>query len=167
MPLHKTLLLIRHAKSSWDIGIKSDFERTLNERGKKDAPAMAERLLDKKITIDAFVASPATRAKKTATYFCTAYGVPDNEIIFISKLYHATSDDFKDVVSNLNNSQHTVAIFSHNPGITEFINQLVPSIKIADMPTCGIFAVQIHATNWAAFATAKKEFLFFDYPKMS
>lgn len=166
MALHKTLLLIRHAKSSWDIGIKSDFERTLNERGKKDAPAMAERLMKKKILINAFVASPATRAKKTAAYFCTAYGVPDNEIIFISKLYHAACDDFNDVVSNLNNSLHTVAIFSHNPGITEFINQLVPSIQIADMPTCGIFAVQIHTTNWNAFDTAQKEFLFFDYPKM-
>ena len=65
----KILLLVRHAKSSWEIGTLSDFERSLNERGKKDAPMMAKRLIDKKIKIDAFVASPAKRAKKTAELF--------------------------------------------------------------------------------------------------
>ena len=166
LPL-KTLLLIRHAKSSWDIGIKNDFERTLNERGKKDAPAMAERLLLKKINIDAFVSSPATRAKKTAEYFCNAYDVPHHNILFIPKLYHAASDDFFDVIHQLSNAINCVAIFSHNPGITEFVNQLIPTIELDNMPTCGIFAVQIHTIDWASFIAAKKDFLFFDYPKLS
>ena len=58
----KILLIIRHAKSSWEVGTLSDFDRPLNDRGKKDAPMMAKRLLDKKIKIDAFVSSPAKRA---------------------------------------------------------------------------------------------------------
>ena len=62
----KTLLLIRHAKSSWDDPGLSDYERPLNERGKKDAPAMAEKLYERGIKIDAFVTSPARRARKTA-----------------------------------------------------------------------------------------------------
>ena len=61
----KTLYIIRHAKSSWGDFSLPDFERPLNERGKKDAPEMAKRLLDKKINIDAFVSSPAKRAKST------------------------------------------------------------------------------------------------------
>ena len=65
----KTLFLIRHAKSSWDSTVTLDFERPLNERGKKDAPEMAERLFNKKISIDAGVSRPAKRAKKTAEIF--------------------------------------------------------------------------------------------------
>ena len=51
---YKVLYLIRHAKSSWDADVPSDFDRPLNERGKKDAPVMAARLKDKKFTIDAY-----------------------------------------------------------------------------------------------------------------
>ena len=54
----KTLLIIRHAKSNWDATALNDFERSLNERGKKDAPVMAQRLLDRKIDINTFVSSP-------------------------------------------------------------------------------------------------------------
>jgi len=78
----KILLLIRHAKSSWDDISVTDFDRPLNERGKKDAPMMARRLSDKKIKIDAFVASPAKRAKKTAVFFAKEFGVDENDIVF-------------------------------------------------------------------------------------
>ncbi|HEY0356372.1 MAG TPA: histidine phosphatase family protein [Flavisolibacter sp.] len=60
----KTLLLVRHAKSSWDAPGLSDFDRPLNERGKNDAPEMAKRLKAKGVSIDLFVSSPAKRAKK-------------------------------------------------------------------------------------------------------
>ena len=69
----KQLLLIRHAKSSWDDFSINDFDRPLNERGKKDAPVMAKRLLDKGIAIDAFISSPAKRAKKTAEIIAKEY----------------------------------------------------------------------------------------------
>ena len=65
----KTLLLVRHAKSSWDLATLNDFDRSLNERGKKDAPVMAQRLLDRKIDINTFVSSPAKRAKKQQNFF--------------------------------------------------------------------------------------------------
>lgn len=163
----KTLLIIRHAKSSWDMSTLTDFERPLNERGKKDAPAMAQRLKEKKIKIDAFVASPAKRAKKTAELFCGEYGRKEEEIIFISKLYHAPPDVFFEVIDSLDDSYNTVAIISHNPGITEFVNLLIPEKKLDNMPTCGIFAVKIPSNKWADFKKVKREFLFFDYPKMA
>ena len=161
----KTLLLIRHAKSSWDISSLNDFERPLNERGKKDAPAMAKRLIHKKINVDAFVSSPAKRAKKTAELFCHEYGKKDDEIIFITKLYHASPDIFFEVVSELDNHLNTVAVFSHNMGITEFVNLLVKDVKIDNMPTCAVFAVKINIKKWGDFKNEKRDFLFFDYPK--
>jgi len=162
----KTLLLVRHAKSSWDISNLTDFERPLNDRGKKDAPAMARRLINKKINIDAFVSSPAKRAKKTAELFNKEYGKNEEEIIFITRLYHASPETFFEVIAGLNDSLNTVAVFSHNMGITEFAN-LLTDIRIDNMPTCGVFAVKINSTKWGDFKNAKRDFLFFDYPKMN
>ncbi len=160
----KTLLIIRHAKSSWDIGTLNDFERPLNERGKKDAPDMANRLKEKNVLIDAFVASPAKRAKKTAEYFIEEYGRSKHEILFISKLYHAPADVFFEVIEVLPDRFNTVAIFSHNPGITEFVNLLSNDVRLDNMPTCGVFAVGFMGL-WKHFKKANREFLFFDYPK--
>ena len=160
----KTLLIIRHAKSSWDLGTLNDFDRSLNERGKKDAPVMAQRLLDKKINIDAFVSSPAKRAKKTAELFCKVYDKNKDNIIFISALYHATPEIFFEVIDQLNDDFTNVAIFAHNPGITEFVNELVEDVMIDNMPTCSVFAIKINIAKWKDFAKAKKELLFFEYP---
>ena len=161
----KTLLIIRHAKSSWEIGTLTDFERPLNDRGKKDAPVMAQRLKDKNIFIDAFVSSPAKRAKKTAELFAEVYNCKNDDIIFISKLYQAGTDTFFEVIESLDDAFNTVAIFSHNPGITAFVNMLAATPMIDNMPTCGIFAVKLNSPQWTGFRKAKKEFLFFDYPK--
>ena len=127
----KTLLLVRHAKSSWDLATLNDFDRSLNERGKKDAPVMAQRLLDRKIDINIFVSSPAKRAKKTAELFCSIYKKDKEQIIFVPALYHASLNTFFEVVTQLNDDYNCVAIFSHNPVITEFVNQLVENVTIA------------------------------------
>jgi phosphohistidine phosphatase len=160
----KSLLLIRHAKSDWNSPAQSDFERPLNERGKKDAPVMAHRLLAKKITIDAFVSSPAKRARKTATIFAKELDRNKHEILFKEELYAAPEELLYEVVQGLNDNWNSVAIFSHNPGITDFANSLTDT-RIDNIPTCGIFAVKIHADHWTDFAKAQKEFWFADYPK--
>jgi phosphohistidine phosphatase len=159
----KTLLIIRHAKAESSFTL-NDFERPLNERGKKDAPVMAQRLLDKKIVIDAFVSSPARRAKKTAELFYETYKAHD-DIILISALYHAPAEIFFDVIKEVDDKFDTIAVFAHNPGITYFVNQLA-AVRIDNMPTCAVFAVKVNCNNWKDFAKAKKDFLFFDYPKL-
>ena len=162
----KTLIVVRHAKSSWaNIGEK-DFDRPLNERGKEDAPKMAAKLIKANIEVDAFVSSTAKRARKTAKAFAEAYGKNKDEIILTDDLYNAPANIFYDTVAALNDSNETVALFAHNPGITDFVNSLC-SVNIDEMPTCGIFAVQIPVTEWKDFKDAEKEFLFFKYPKES
>ena len=160
----KTLILIRHAKSSWDAPGLSDFDRPLNERGKKDAPEMAERLKEKGIKVDQFVSSPAKRAKKTAKYFAEVFGQPKEDIVLVDVLYAANISVFRKVVGELENKNDVVAIFSHNPDITEYAASLT-NVKVDDMPTCAMFAVQAETNDWAEFETAEKKFLFFDYPK--
>ena len=160
----KHLILVRHAKSDWGNPGLDDFDRPLNDRGKKDAPVMARRLLDKKIHIDAFIASPAKRARKTATVFASAYKKDADEIILRDELYMAGPTVFKEVVATADNSLKSIAIFSHNPGITDYANELTET-RIDNIPTCGVFAVKADCSSWKDFATAKKEFWFFDYPK--
>ena len=160
----KTLLLIRHAKSSWDNPILSDFERPLNDRGKKDAPDMAIRLAERKITIDAFVSSPAKRAKQTSRLFAKEFDVKKKKIVFEPRLYEAGEENFYEAIQNLKNKWNTVAIVSHNPGITSFANSLTGH-RVDDMPTSAVFAIKIDTNNWEDFREAAKEFWFFDFPK--
>jgi phosphohistidine phosphatase len=160
----KQLLLIRHAKSDWNNASLSDFDRPLNERGKRDAPVMAQRLLDKKIKIDAFIASPAKRAKKTASIFAGEYKKDKDVIIFKEELYSAPSAVFYDVIGTVDDKFDSIAVFSHNPGITDFANSLTDA-RIDNIPTCGIFAVKADVKHWNGFKEAEKDFWFVDYPK--
>jgi len=160
----KTLLIIRHAKSSWDNPSLADFDRTLTERGKDDARMMAKRAIGNSIKIDGFVSSPAKRAKKTAKIFMNEYGKDEKDLLLMPLLYEASVKDYYDVVQNLDDKNATIALFAHNPTITEFINSLECS-PIYNMPTCAVFALKIKTENWKQFSEAEKEFLFFDYPK--
>jgi len=127
---------------------------------------MAKRL-HKKIKIDVFVSSPAKRTKKTAAFFADAFGFDEKDIIYVSALYQAPASVFFEVVSGLDDRFNSVAIVAHNPGITNFANELIPEAKLDNMPTCSVFAVQADVERWSTFGKAKKEFLFFDYPKSS
>jgi phosphohistidine phosphatase len=160
----KSLLIIRHAKSSWAIPGQEDFDRPLNDRGHRDAPLMAERVKDRKVHIDAFVSSPANRALTTAGYFAKAWDVSKKEIIQVERLYHALPSVFLEVISEFDDAVKTAAVFSHNPGITAFVN-LLQVAQLDNMPTCGVFAVRADIKHWKDFADAPKEFWFFDYPK--
>jgi phosphohistidine phosphatase len=160
----KTLLIIRHAKSNWDNVLVTDFDRSLNERGKRDAPAMAQKLLRSGVQIDLFVSSPAKRARNTAELFVQEFGGQKKDILFVPELYHAPVQTFKEVIISLEDHYSNVALFSHNPGITAFVNTLT-SIRVDDMPTSGIFAVTSPVVKWSDFLGAGREFWFFDYPK--
>lgn len=160
----KTLLLVRHAKSSWaDAGL-SDFDRPLNDRGRRDAPEMAKRLVERKFKPDLLVSSPARRAYRTAKFFAEELEMQKKEIVLIDALYLATQEAFQESVKNLDDSKNSAAIFSHNPGITEFASSLTTT-RIDEMPTCAIFAVQADTNSWSDFFDSHRSFLFFDFPK--
>ncbi len=160
----KTLLLIRHAKSGWDGPSVSDFDRALTERGKSDAKMMAKRIIDQSFDIDSFVSSPAKRAKKTAKIFMKEFKKNEEEILLIPELYKGSVSNFYTTIENLADTKNVIAVFAHNPGITEFVNSLQCS-PVYNMPTCAVFALKIKTEYWKEFREAEKEFLFFDYSK--
>jgi len=160
----KTILLVRHAKSDWNDPSLNDFDRPLNERGRNDAPMMAQRLLKKKSPIELFVASPAKRARKTACIFAKEYKKEKEDVVFYEELYAAPAYVFFDVIEKTDDRINHIALFAHNPGITDFANQLTTA-RIDNIPTCGIFALSADCSSWSDFRQAEKHFLFFDFPK--
>lgn len=161
----KTLLLIRHAKSSLELDT-TDFDRPLNKRGKADAPMMAKRLHNKMTELSIILSSPAVRAFTTAKYFAEEYGIRNKDIIVVPLLYLAKPEVYKTVIEVLDDALTHVAIFGHNPGITDFANSLT-NVQVDDMPTCAIYTVQSMASKWKYFLQETSSFQFFDYPKIS
>jgi phosphohistidine phosphatase len=159
----KKLLIIRHAKSSWTIDTLNDFDRPLNDRGNHDAPIMAKKVKGAISSIDALITSTANRALSTAKYFAKEF--EDTKIIELPELYHASTSTFYKVVETVKDTTNCIAIFSHNPTITDFVNSLTSTV-IDDMPTCGVFAIEVNTSSWKNFMKAPKNFLFFFYPKM-
>jgi phosphohistidine phosphatase len=160
----KTLLLIRHAKSSWGSKASTDFDRPLNDRGKADCPVMAARLIKQGYRPDLFVSSPARRARRTAELFIREFGKSKDEILLMPELYHADNSIFQNLISRFDDYYHMAAVFGHNPAISEFVNTLTET-RIDDMPTCSIFGIRIETDSWADFEQSEKKFLFFDSPK--
>ena len=160
----KTLILIRHAKSSWENRNISDFERSLNDRGKRDAPFMAGILKEKKINIDLILSSPAVRAFKTAKIFARELEIEEKEIIINENIYEAGRKDLLKVLMETNDSINNLMLFGHNPGLTYLSNYLC-DYETDNIPTCGIVCMQLDFGSWKYLGSKSCNFLFFEYPK--
>lgn len=161
----KNLYLIRHAKSSWaDLNLR-DEDRPLNSRGKKDAPRMAEFLTDQLVAVDAFVTSPAKRARTTAKLFAETFGHDKDTLTQKKQLYHASTDDILNVIFEFEEAWDHVFVFGHNPGFTYFANFFTKQ-PIANVPTCGIVHIKADIEHWTDFDYKSGKLVNFYYPKM-
>lgn len=163
--MNRRLVMIRHAKSSWANPLQSDFERPLNDRGEHDAPMMGERLKKLNIVPDLIIASPAKRAKQTAKKVAAAMGYDESKIQWVDKLYHCIPQVFEEVLYEIDDSINTVFVVAHNPGITQFVNELSAEFSIDNMPTCGMVGAEVELDHWEMFPSAKKKVFLFEYPK--
>ena len=162
----KTLYIVRHAKSSWEDSDLSDFERPLNERGKRDAPAMGERLRERGLQPDYVISSPARRAFSTAKRICKVLGFNKEKIRTDRRLYHADDEMMLSVLRELKSDQNVVMLFGHNPGLTDFVNSVVSDdVDIDNVPTCGVVAFSFQVNSWSDVQWGTGKLLFFDYPK--
>lgn len=162
----KTLIIIRHAKSKDASLGQSDFDRTLSKTGEEDAKQIAQKLLQKKKTIDAFVASAAKRTQSTARIFMKEMSANESAFQPELNLYEAPALNYYKIVEQLDDDWQTVALFGHNPGIIYFINSLNAEL-INHMPPAGMYAVTIDIDSWKDFSTSEKVFSFFETVKGS
>lgn len=158
------MIVIRHAKSSWDNLQLSDFDRPLNERGERDAPRMGKRLKEKRIVPDLLLSSPANRALTTCEKIADILGYPKEKIKTDRELYHAGEEEILHIIKKNNDKHDVVLIFGHNPGLTDFVNKLTDTF-IDNVPTCGIVACSLNLNSWKEIGWGKGKLDFFDFPK--
>ncbi|MBI4547222.1 MAG: histidine phosphatase family protein [Ignavibacteriae bacterium] len=160
----KTLLLVRHAKSSWKNPELSDRERPLNNRGKRDAPFMGKLLSERGVKPDLLITSPTNRAMTTARYVAHELQYRISEIVTDESLYGQTMDHILHVIQGFENSINTVMIIGHNPEITLCANYITAN-TIENIPTCGIVCVDFSIELWNEIARGNGALRYFEYPK--
>lgn len=160
----KTLYLIRHAKSSWDNPELTDFERPLNDRGRKAAPKMAQYLISKGIKPDHFVSSTATRAITTARLFAEKFNFPEKNIEGVAKIYNSDKLELMEVISALNDKYDSIMLFGHDTSIT-IVTEELSNQRFLHFPTGAAAGVKLNINSWADVHDGCGELQFFYFPK--
>ncbi|CAM4234696.1 phosphohistidine phosphatase [Pedobacter westerhofensis] len=160
----KQLIVVRHGKSDQGTYGMSDFERTLNHRGNKNAHEMAERITQKDIIPELIVSSPAVRALTTARHFADVLKISYDDIQLEASVYEANTTALLKVINQLNNDFERIALFGHNPGLTELVNYLADA-KIYNLPTAGVVVIDFPFDDWQMVSQHTGSLFFFDSPK--
>ena len=127
--MSKKLILIRHAKSYW--GGKgrlfykgNDYDRPLNDRGKKNAELMSQYFIKNEIRVDYIYSSSAKRATETLSYFnkknITKLGYGTYKELYTFQYY-----DLIKFIKKIDNKYDDIILISHNPGIQDFCLEYV------------------------------------------
>lgn len=142
----KTLLLMRHAKSSWKESKLADHERPLNKRGRHDAPMMGELLIERELVPQKILCSSALRARQTAELLAENAGYSE-EIIYSDRLYLAEADEYFSALRELPDDIDRVMLIGHNPGLETLLQLL--SGQIQSLPTAVIAHLTLPVDSWA------------------
>lgn len=142
----KTLLILRHAKSSWKDLDLADHDRPLNKRGKRDAPRMGRLLQDEGLLPDLILSSTAKRARKTVAGLMEGSGTSP-EVQYTRDFYHAYPETFITILSELDDNYDQVMIVGHNPGLEELLEVLTGDYE--RMPTAALAQVVLPIQHWA------------------
>lgn len=160
----KQLILMRHAKSSWQDPTLEDFDRPLGNRGLRDAPVMAKRLAEAGLKPDLVVSSPARRAVATAHLVAPVVGSTLNAIVMDPGIYEASTGELLTIVQRLDDGRSMVLMFGHNPGFTRLAETLGDK-AIGNLPTSGVAWLSFEATHWRDVGPGAGTLLKLDYPK--
>jgi phosphohistidine phosphatase len=160
----KTLVIIRHAKSSWDDIDLMDINRPLNKRGRHDAPIIAKNIKQKIAKVDLILSSPAVRALSTAEYMAAEFEYPENEIQIKREIYENGFESLLKLIQTIDDSVNVAFWVGHNPVISLLASNLLGK-HIESIPTCGTIGISFDVDSWSKvdFKFGKK--LFFEYPK--
>lgn len=160
----KQLLLMRHAKASiGEMGI-TDWDRPLNERGKKDAPEMGKRIKQFGFKPDLIVSSPAKRTSKTAKAIAAELHYSEHHIQFEESIYEAHIDEVLQLIRQLPPEAKHVILVGHNPTFTGLVGYLSSSF-IEQLPTAGIALIKFDVPDWKMVTQHSGSLVWFDFPK--
>ena len=143
----KTLLLLRHGKSSWDDPALEDFDRPLNERGVIASELMGKYARKKKISADLVMSSPATRAKHTTELFMTAARLK-NAPVYDERIYEASARRLLQIISAVDDTNKIVLLIGHNPGFEDLCERLTGEAR--KDPTASLTCIGLGIDKWSA-----------------
>jgi phosphohistidine phosphatase len=161
----KTLFLVRHAKSSWEDAAVPDKERTLTERGKRDAPGMGKRLAKRDVKPELILSSPARRAFATAKIIAKSLGYKLKNIVVDDRLYPGAADELLNSIHRLDKQLDRVMIVGHNPALADLAHRL--SSEIHRMPTCAVAEFRFDVKAWSMVDTSSLATVRLEHPKKS
>jgi len=142
----KTLLVLRHAKSSWKNSNLADYDRPLNKRGKRDAPRMGELLAREGLVPDLIISSSAKRALTTAEAVALASDY-QTEIQSTRHFYHAWPENYIEFLNEIPEKFDKVLVVGHNPGIEDLVEGLTGEWE--RMPTAALAQIVLSVDNWS------------------
>lgn len=167
----KKLILLRHAKSSWDDPALSDHDRPLNKRGRGAAPVIAAWLVSRSHVPDTVLCSSAVRTRETVERMRSR--MPDlPEPVVEPTLYHAAPDTLRARLSALPSGCQTVMLVGHQPGIGAFARLLADGTEkrrckraYEHFPTAAAAVFEADIEDWSELGPAKARFIDFATPR--
>ena len=166
----KTLTLLRHAKSSWAEAGLDDHERPLAERGLRDAPMIGARLAAHGIEPGLILSSTAVRARETARLAAAAFAADSGrsaDLKLLPEIYLASPGKLLAVLAGVDDAVGALVLVGHNPGMTELVNLMLPSLRLANLPTAGAIVIECDTPSWRDIDAAGFRFLFGEFPKQA
>ena len=152
------LAIMRHAKSDWGQPELADFDRPLNERGRKAAKRVGHELKHRHVRFDHVIASPAVRVRETLDQIWRGYGT-EPDVTFDPCVYGASLDTLLDLVRAIPADIHAPLLVGHNPGLHQLVLALAADDeqgfrrKVAEnLPTAAVALVELPAARWVEAA---------------
>jgi phosphohistidine phosphatase len=142
----KTLLILRHAKSSWKDENTADHDRPLNKRGKASAPQMGELIRKEGLVPDIILSSTARRARRTAELAAEAAGY-SGDIRLLGELYAAPPEAYIEALSGLEDGIHRAMVVGHNPGLEDLLQTL--TYVVQSLPTAALACIDLPIERWS------------------
>jgi phosphohistidine phosphatase len=160
----KTIYIVRHAKSSWNMIDIPDEQRPLLEKGRKRTWKVIDYLHENHIKVDHIISSHAVRALETAKMLADGLKFPVENIKLDPHIYHADDESILTQLNDLPVHFNSVMIVGHNPSLTDFVNIFLKS-PIENLPTSGVVSLTFETDNWKKLATAGRKTNFILFPK--
>lgn len=142
----KTLIMMRHAKSSWEYDV-GDRERPLKKRGMTDAKVIAKKFNELDIEPDRIYSSPANRALSTCHIFLDNTEISYKKLEIIEDLYDFGGQSVVNFIKKIPDEYQTTMIFGHNHAFTAVVNTY-GSRYIDNLPTAGLAMINFEITSW-------------------
>jgi phosphohistidine phosphatase len=144
----KTLVIIRHGKSTWDYSSVHDIDRPLKEIGICNTIVTAQKIKENNISPDMIISSPANRALHTALITARELEFPVEKIVLDSRIYCKSEDEILQIIKSTDDSFSSLFLFGHNPTFTSIPNFFLKQ-KIDNVPTSGAVVFEFNTSRWS------------------